>query len=33
VQGDMTKLMALQQGGGDAGLQAEVSARIQEITE
>jgi putative sterol carrier protein len=33
VQGDMTKLMALQQGGGDAGLQAEVSTRIQEITE
>jgi putative sterol carrier protein len=34
VQGDMTKLMALQQSGGDtSGLQAEVSARIQEITE
>lgn len=33
VQGDMTKLMALQAGGGDSGLQAEVSSRIQEITE
>ncbi len=33
VQGDMTKLMALQAGGGDSGLQAEVASRIQEITE
>ncbi len=33
VQGDMTKLMALQAGGGDSGLQAEAASRIQEITE
>jgi len=33
VQGDMTKLMAMQQTGGDSGLQAEVAAKIQAITE
>lgn len=32
VQGDMTKLMAMQSGGGDAGLQAKVTEAIQEIT-
>ena len=32
VQGDMTKLMAMQQGTPDP-VQAEVAARIQEITE
>jgi len=32
VQGDMTKLMAMQAGGGDAGLQAKVTEAIQEIT-
>lgn len=33
VQGDMTKLMAMQQQGGDPALAAKVSAAIQEITE
>ena len=32
VQGDMTKLMAMQASGGDAGLQAKVTEAIQEIT-
>jgi len=34
IQGDMTKLMAMAQGGAAGGdLQAEVAAKIQEITE
>ncbi|MFZ4519268.1 MAG: SCP2 sterol-binding domain-containing protein [Microthrixaceae bacterium] len=33
VQGDMTKLMAMQQQGGDPELAAKVSAAIKEITE
>jgi putative sterol carrier protein len=33
VQGDMTKLMAMQQGGAPDPAQAEIAKKIQEITE
>ena len=33
VEGDMTKLMAMQQGGGNDPTSAEIAGRIKEITE